>query len=385
MATVVHEAVAKLPRPILVSQNVANHALRVEAPHPAISIFNFHYATPPDAVAWNAHLGKLIGDNETGFRGTDDAPYRMEAWDFLLAGGGLYNNLDYSFTVGHEQGTFRFPSTQPGGGGPELRRQLLLLRDFFLGFDFLRMKADLGVVKEGVPATGSVRVLAEAGRAYAIYLRRLSSGGPFSARWTGQLVAPVTGEYALHTSSNDGVRLKLDDRVLIEDWTDHGEKEDTAKVRLEAGRAYRLTLEYFYNGGQGAMKLAWTVPAGTAPGAGAKGPIPSSALRGPDGGAGGMRGEYFHGNALDRPWFTRADPMVDFAFGTSGPALRRVDTGETALALDLPAGAWKAVWLDPVSGRTLREEELTTRAGAPARLQAPAWTDDITLSVRQTK
>ena len=117
MATVVQQAVAKLPQPLLISQNVANYALRVADPHPAISIFNFHYATPPDAVAWNAHLGKLIGDNETGFRGTDDGPYRMEAWDFLLAGGGLYNNLDYSFTVGHEDGTFRFPSTQPGGGG----------------------------------------------------------------------------------------------------------------------------------------------------------------------------------------------------------------------------------------------------------------------------
>ena len=43
--------------------------------------------------------------------------YRSEGWEFVLAGGGLYNNLDYSFTVGHEDGGFQFPSTQPGGGG----------------------------------------------------------------------------------------------------------------------------------------------------------------------------------------------------------------------------------------------------------------------------
>ena len=46
--------------------------------------------------------------------GTGDAAYRTEGWDFILAGGGLFNNLDYSFTVGHEDGTFRYPATQPG-------------------------------------------------------------------------------------------------------------------------------------------------------------------------------------------------------------------------------------------------------------------------------
>ena len=30
----------------------------------------------------------MIGDNETGFRGTNDAPYRIEGWEFILAGGG---------------------------------------------------------------------------------------------------------------------------------------------------------------------------------------------------------------------------------------------------------------------------------------------------------
>ena len=41
----------------------------------------------PDAVAMNYGLNKVIGDNETGFRGTNDTPYRTEAWDFIIAGG----------------------------------------------------------------------------------------------------------------------------------------------------------------------------------------------------------------------------------------------------------------------------------------------------------
>jgi hypothetical protein len=376
MATVVQQAVARLPRPILISQNVANYALKVANPHPAISIFNFHYATPPDAVAWNAHLKGVIGDNETGFRGTADAPYRMEAWEFLLAGGGLYNNLDYSFTVGHEDGTFVFPATQPGGGGPALRRQLGTLRDFINGFEFIRMRPDNAIVRAGVPAGGSTRVLAEAGRAYAIYLRRLAGSGSFSARWTGRLVAPVSGEYVLHTVSNDGVRLRIDDRIVIEDWTDHGEKEDTARVRLEAGRAHTVSLEYFYNGGQGMMKLAWTPPGG------ARTPIPSSALRTSDG-ATGLRGEYFSGSDLTRAWITRTDAQVDFTFGTKGPREPAVDPVVAPLTLDLPAGSWSATWLDPVTGKTLRSDRIEGHTGGTRRLDAPAWQDDVAIAVRR--
>ena len=68
-------------------------------PNPAVSIFNFHYATPPDTVALNFGLNRVIADDETGFRGSDDFVYRNEAWEFILAGGAIYDNLDYSFSV----------------------------------------------------------------------------------------------------------------------------------------------------------------------------------------------------------------------------------------------------------------------------------------------
>ena len=52
-------------------------------------------------------------------------PLRIEwkAGTSSSRGGGLYNNLDYSFVAGHEDGTFVYPASQPGGG-PALRRQL---------------------------------------------------------------------------------------------------------------------------------------------------------------------------------------------------------------------------------------------------------------------
>ena len=152
IADVIVDTERGLPVKHLIAQNIANKSARIENPHPAVSIFNFHYATPPDTVGINYGLNRVIGDDETGFRGVADEPYRTEAWDFILAGGGLYNNLDYSFAAGEEDGTFAYPASQPGGGSRALRRQLKILSDFINGFDFIRMSPDNAVIKGGVPA-----------------------------------------------------------------------------------------------------------------------------------------------------------------------------------------------------------------------------------------
>src|SRR6266699_2677520 len=154
----------------LISQNIANNKATVASPHPAISIFNFHYASPPETVAMNYDLNKVIGDNETGFRGTNDLPYRVEAWSFILAGGGLFNNLDYSFTAGHEDGTFHYPPKQPGGGNPVFRRQMKILREFMRGFDFVRMKPLNSALNAPVGGGARAYVLAEPNKAYAVYV-----------------------------------------------------------------------------------------------------------------------------------------------------------------------------------------------------------------------
>ena len=118
-----------------------------------------------------------MGDDETGFAGTSDATYRGEAWDFIVAGGGLFNNLDYSFVAGREDGTFAYPQSQPGGGSVALRRQLKILTDFISGFDFVRMTPDDSVIAGGAPAGGSARALVERGRAMSIYVRKTISTG----------------------------------------------------------------------------------------------------------------------------------------------------------------------------------------------------------------
>ena len=153
----------------LIAQNIANNKKKIVQPHPAVSILNFHYASPPVTVAMNYGLAKVLADDETGFKGSADATYRAEGWEFLLAGGAIYSNLDYSFTPDHEDGSAT--PNAPGGGGARLRQQLRILKDFIHGFDFVRMAPDSSVIHGGVPPKARAHALAEKGRAYAIYIR----------------------------------------------------------------------------------------------------------------------------------------------------------------------------------------------------------------------
>lgn len=169
--TIVH-AEKPLPHKHLIAQNIANGQAKIERPHPSVSIFNFHYAGPPDTVPMNYALNKAIGDDETGFRGTSDRVYRIEAWEFLLAGGSVFDNLDYSFTVDHANGTAEVQDPTPGGGGPAFRGQMKILRDFLSAFDFVQMAPDNKSIRGVTPqdAQKRIRCLSQPGNSYAIYV-----------------------------------------------------------------------------------------------------------------------------------------------------------------------------------------------------------------------
>ncbi len=154
----------------LISQNTANGHVLVKNLHLGVSIFNFHYAIPPKAVSLNYHLNKVIGDNETGFKGIEDAPYRIEAWNFILAGGGIFNHLDFSFTAGNEDGTFIIEKGMPGGGGKTLRNQFRILADFMKGLDYINMIPDTSFIRIMKPENSSVQALVKKNDAYAVYM-----------------------------------------------------------------------------------------------------------------------------------------------------------------------------------------------------------------------
>jgi hypothetical protein len=149
----------------LIAQNYCSFMYPVKEVNDYVSILNFHYAFP-QAVEYNYGYDLPVSFDEDGFCGSGDRRYRENAWNFILAGGGIYNNLDYSFFVGYEDGTL--VNDAPGHGSVSLRKQLSFLKSFIEGFDFIRLKPSKHLVRL---APGTVpQVLANEGEEYAIYL-----------------------------------------------------------------------------------------------------------------------------------------------------------------------------------------------------------------------
>ncbi len=82
----------------------------------------------------------------------------------------------------------------------------------------------------------------------------------FSVHWTGKVKALGTGEYTFFTLSDDGVRLYIDGKLVIDNWQDHPATEDSGKISLEAGKSYDLKLEFYENQGVAQIELSWKPP-----------------------------------------------------------------------------------------------------------------------------
>jgi len=85
-------------------------------------------------------------------------------------------------------------------------------------------------------------------------------GDDFAAVWTGFVQPEFSERYTFTTSSDDGVRLTIDGQVVLENFTQHAQAQDSGSVRLEAGRLHELKLEYFDSGGKALVFLAWESP-----------------------------------------------------------------------------------------------------------------------------
>jgi hypothetical protein len=83
----------------------------------------------------------------------------------------------------------------------------------------------------------------------------------FSARWTGRVLAPTTGDYTFFATCDDGVRLWVNGALVIDQWINQGPTEYSTPVfSLEAGKKYDIRMEYYEDGGGAAAHLAWSGP-----------------------------------------------------------------------------------------------------------------------------
>ncbi|WP_386815061.1 glycoside hydrolase family 31 protein [Lysobacter gummosus] len=82
----------------------------------------------------------------------------------------------------------------------------------------------------------------------------------FSARWRGQIIATEDGEHEIGVEGDDGFRVWLDDKLVVEDWKESGARFAGGRVELRKGQAVRVRIDYFQKGGGRSMRLAWRTP-----------------------------------------------------------------------------------------------------------------------------
>jgi len=137
----------------------------------------------------------------------------------------------------------------------------------------------------------------------------------FAVRWTGLVEPLYTGQYTFHTVSDDGVRLWIDNQLIINNWTEHGATENSGTIALTAGKKYAVRMEFYENGGDAVAKLLWSSAVQ------AKEVIPTSQLY--PGQGTGLFAQYFDNQDLTAPKLSRVDNAINFdwVYGSPDPLI----------------------------------------------------------------
>ena len=118
----------------------------------------------------------------------------------------------------------------------------------------------------------------------------------FSVRWTREMVF-AAGDYTFKTRTDDGVRLWVDDNLLVDQWQEQGPTNLEGSIYLASG-LHKVQMEYFDRTGYATAKLWWQTASG------------SSA----------WRAEYYaNGGLLGEPFAVRYEPEVDHDWGMGTP------------------------------------------------------------------
>ena len=79
----------------------------------------------------------------------------------------------------------------------------------------------------------------------------------YSIRWTGKLKASATGKLKIGVDGNDGYRLYLNDKLLIDNWKKLGRQTLVADYTFEKNKDYDIRIEYFEPAGNAVFRLIW--------------------------------------------------------------------------------------------------------------------------------
>ncbi len=91
-------------------------------------------------------------------------------------------------------------------------------------------------------------------------LRRVTGSSDLTAiRWSGQIACPGSGDYTFYVAGDNGFRLWIDGKLVIDHWVADWDNEQTGgPLHFEAGSKHDLKVEYFNLTGGANLKLSWS-------------------------------------------------------------------------------------------------------------------------------
>ena len=81
----------------------------------------------------------------------------------------------------------------------------------------------------------------------------------YSVKWTGKLKAPATGNFKIGITGNDGYRLYLNGKVIIDNWKSQTFTTKLATYHFEKNKEYNIRIEFFESQGYARFNLVWNV------------------------------------------------------------------------------------------------------------------------------
>lgn len=80
----------------------------------------------------------------------------------------------------------------------------------------------------------------------------------FSVRWKGRIEALRSETYTFYFTSDDGVRIWVNGRLVVDDWTLHSATTNRFTLAMAAGEAADIQIDYFENLVDASAKLEWS-------------------------------------------------------------------------------------------------------------------------------
>ncbi|WPO79320.1 glycoside hydrolase family 3 C-terminal domain-containing protein [Flavobacterium sp. KACC 22761] len=81
----------------------------------------------------------------------------------------------------------------------------------------------------------------------------------YSARWSGKIKSPETGTYKIGFEGNDGFRLYLNGKLVIDNWKSQTYSTKLVDFNFEKDKEYDIKIEFFESQGYAKFKLVWNV------------------------------------------------------------------------------------------------------------------------------